>query len=198
MTRRYYILPIEVNGTARGPKYFPWRFDPDPPALINEPWAMMDYGLMPTALLTSDLTAQEHSDLTANSDVIAPPANIDNTITAGALSQVQDALELLKIPAAWVSTSNTYREVLRVVAGVFQFAQRYFGLYGKSIFDEVTGLGTTWSELSTTFQDELLATAESMHIDTSGLTANTTMRTILKRLADAWEGTPIYLGGVEL
>lgn len=197
MATRFYILPIEQVGSARGPKYFAWRFDPDPPGL-DVRWGMMDYGLMPTCLLATDVTTAQHNALVANSDVIGAPVNIDSQIGAGNITTVRNALEALRIPAQTAVASDTYRDVLRVVAGVFQFAQRYHGEYGKSIFDEVTTLNTTWAELSTDFQNELLATAATMNIDTSGLTANTTMRQILKRMADAWQGKNFLIGGFSL
>lgn len=203
MTTRFYILPIEVvdrggGNSARGPKYFPWRFDPDPPALVTAQYGLMDYGLMPTALVAADVTTVQHNLLNAQSDVITVPANIDNAIGGGAISTVRSRLEALHIPGNTVQAADTYRNALRVVAGVFQFAQRFHGLYNRSIFDEFTGLNTTWSELSTEFQNELLATAESMAINTSGLTDSTTMRQILKRFADAWEDRTFFIGGFEL
>lgn len=202
MALRFYLIPIESvqvgDITARGPKYLQWRFDPDPPALVTATYGFMDYGLMPVALVAADVTNGQHNSLNAQTDVVTTPLNIDNTIGAGSIATVRSRLEDLKIPGNTVQATDTYRNALRVVAGVFQFAQRFHGLYGRSIFDEVTGLNTTWGELSTEFQNELLATAQSMNIDTSGLTSSTTMRQIMRRMADAWEDVTFEFGGFTL
>ena len=41
MAARFYFLPIEVIGTARGPKYLKWRFSTGG---IDCKWSMKDTG----------------------------------------------------------------------------------------------------------------------------------------------------------
>jgi hypothetical protein len=62
MSKRFYVLPIEQVGNRRGPKYLKWRYDPDPPGL-DVIWNMMDYGLLPTALVVVDAPDEQHAVL---------------------------------------------------------------------------------------------------------------------------------------
>ena len=98
---RFYILPIEqvdLNGPKRGPKYFAWKFDPDPPGLAAR-WGLMDYGLIDACLVAADVTQEEHDQLASEVDVAAAPLNLDQNISEIAIPQVQAVLEALRIPA---------------------------------------------------------------------------------------------------
>lgn len=196
MTVRFYILPIEqsTDGAARGPKYFPWQFDPDPPALIDAAWAMKDYGLIDAALLAADLDQTQHNTLTANPDVAAAPANIDQNISDIAIPQVQQVLEALRIPAGWVDNTYTYRQILRMVGGLFMFAQRYHGTHNEQLIDNAGQLDLRWNQIPAARQDRLKATADALGYDYSSVTNQTTVRQILKMLADQWGATPILFG----
>ena len=199
MAVRWYLLPIETanGGLARGPKYFKWRFDPDPPGL-DVPWGMMDYGLMSVAIAWADVTTQQHNTLIANNDVRAVPQNLDATIGAGAVATTRNILEQLDIPGNWVTTADTWRGILRSTAGLFQFAQRVHGKFGVTLLPDGFTLDTTWSQLPQGAKDILLETALEIGIDTSGATGSTTLRQIYKTLADAWGAKPIFISGVTL
>jgi len=45
---KLYLIPVEIvpmgSGEARGPKYFTWRYDHDPSALINSAWSNVQIG----------------------------------------------------------------------------------------------------------------------------------------------------------
>lgn len=190
MTIRFYLVPVIGTGAnmedARRPAYF---------AGSGIRYSCRDYGLMPVMLVCADTTTQQHNNIIANSDVTAIPTNIDNNITAGALTAVREALENLRIPGNWVDTSHTYRQVLRVVTGVFQLARRHFGLHNKKLFaDEIT-LDDTWGSLPVQARTELQATADSFGWDYSGVTSGTLLRTILKNLAEQW-GTSVFHFGL--
>lgn len=198
MTIRYYLIPIEiVDSDKRGPKYLNWRFTENP-APLNVPWSMMDFGLEPVMLIRADVTGGQHTTLSANADVISIPTNIDANITAGALSAVKAALETLNIPAGWVTTSFTYRQVLRMVCGLFQFAQRHHGVHLERLFSGGFDLDTQFSALPLAVRQRLIATADSLEYDTSGLSGSNTIRQILKNVADQWGSKPVIIGGVEL
>lgn len=188
---RYYILPIEQAGNARGPKYLKWRFDPSG---LDVFWSGMDYGLIPKMLVVADVTTAQHNGLSAQPDVLSLPADIDNTVTSQALPAVQTGLESLKIPGNWVHTSHTYRDILRMVGGLFQFAQRHHGLHDQLIVPDNIDLSKTWGDLPLEWRQNLAATADSFGYDYSGVTASTTIRAILKNLSDQWGDTPINLG----
>lgn len=194
---RFYLVPIEsVNdGQYRGPEYFAWRFDQNPPS-VNCQWSLMDYGLMDWCLVLADTTTAQHNALRAQPDVFAVPADIDQHITSNALPTVREALEAMKIPAGWVNTSHTYREILRMIAGLFQFAERYHGMWDAALIDSQAQLDVTWSQIPMDRRQRILAVADSFGYDYADVTVDWTVRRILKHLADAWGETPFYLGGV--
>jgi len=142
-------------------------------------------------LVAADVTTQQHNALAAHTDVTTIPANIDGNISAGALTAVKAALEALRIPGNWVTTSHTYRQVLRMVAGLFQFSKRHFKLHSKILIPTANNMDQTWGDLPLLVRQELQATADSFGYDYSGVTGSTTIRTILKSLADQWGDQPI-------
>ena len=105
-----YLVPVEVNGTNRGPKYFRWFHDPDPPALVDCAWSMMDYGFTNQALLIAkDIDLLEAAALEANADVFAFPDNL-----AGPVDQdVQAYFETINLPTDWLTPATTWLELLR-------------------------------------------------------------------------------------
>lgn len=196
---RYYVLPIEQNGAYRGPKYFAWRFDPDPPALVEGVrWGMMDYGLIDAALLVADVTQDQHEALVSNPDVVSPPENIDQNISALAIPTVQSVLEALRIPADWVDTSYTYRQILRAMAGLFQFAQRYHGMHNEQLIDSTAALDLRWNQIPLERRNRIVATADDLGYTYADVTNQWTVRRILFYLAQQWGARPFYIGGVEL
>ena len=199
---RFYLLPIESvvledGNIARGPKYFQWRLDPDPPGLAVT-WGMMDYGLIDAALLVAEVTQEQHDTLLLNSDVTSPPENIDQNITSGAIPGVQAALETLRIPADWVTTAFTYRQILRMVAGLFQFAQRHHALHNEQLIDSQAQLDLRWNQIPIARRNRILATADSLVYDYSAVQNTWLIRRILKHLSDQWGVTVFHIGGFDL
>lgn len=199
---RYYILPVEQvtttgGGIARGPKYFRWRFDPDPPGM-DAMWAMMDYGLINACLLVADVTQEQHEALTANVDVASPPQNIDQQVSEIAIPAVKAVLEELRIPADWVTSAYTYRQILRMVAGLFQFAQRYHAMHGEALVDSKAALDLRWNQIPLARRNRIIATVNELGYDYSGITSTWTVRRILRHLGGQWGATVFHIGGQEL
>lgn len=194
MATRFYILPIEVvGGNRRGPKYLKWRFDPDPPG-IDCQWSMKDYGLIDAALVAADVTQTQHEQLAAEVDVAAPPADIDQNVSDIALPTVVSVLESLRIPAGWITTSHTYRELLRMVGGLFMFAQRHHGIHNEALIDNQAQLDLRWNQIPQARQQRIMTTADAMGYDYSAIQPNWLIRQILKHLGDQWADTPILFG----
>ena len=209
MAYRFYIVPIEIwenpnGGTYRGPKYFHWRWahmcDPVEaiPGLEDVPYNNLHYGADNIMIVCTDVNTTQHNLLVAKSDVMALPLDIDQTLTAGAVTIAQDFLEPFFIPAHWVTTSLTYRQVLRVIAGMFMFAQRLDGISREKIRDLGITLNTQWETLPTPAKNKLKAAADSLGLDSSGVTQNTTIRQMLKILADQFDDWNYKLGGYTL
>ena len=196
---RVYILPIlhiiDERGDQRGPKYVKWRDDLtgiEPPR-----WGIMDYGLIDACLMTATVTQAEHEQLVAESDVRSAPEDIDQPISAIALSQVVTVMEALRIPAGWVTTSHTYREILRMIAGLFLFAQRHHGMHLEELIDNQAQLDVKWNQIPAIRSTRILITAQNLGYDYSAVLPSWTVRQILKHLSDQWGASSFVIGGVE-
>jgi hypothetical protein len=185
MVWRLYVIPLETGVAHPLPLYI---------KDIMTGYAMMAYGRIPNALVSADTDDTQHATLIANTDVVAVPDDLDQQIGA-ALATVRTRLEAMSIPADWVTGTDTFRTVTRSVAGVFQFAQRYSGLYASPL-PIVGALDLRWSQLSTTDRQRFLDCAIDLGYDLTFVTNNTPLRQIMKALADQWGAKPFYLGGL--
>ena len=202
--QRFYLVPIEIvdwgdGSEARGPKYFAWRFDPDPPGIEGH-ISMMDYGFVPYALiLAHEITQTDHDALILNSDVYSFPDDLDQPVTD---PDIDTFFETINIPTDWLTPSTSYRELMRQTAGMFQFNQRYAGIYFEryggrhSIFDTAT-LDTRLSQMTDQEQEIFLATAEAFGFDPGQINDNNQLRLLLRQAGDYWVGQTFVMGGVE-
>lgn len=188
---RFYVMPIMVVGNARGPKYLKWRFFPEG---IDCQWSMKDYGLIDACLVACELTQAQHEQLAAEPDVAVAPLDIDQSISDIAIPQVQAVLEALRIPADWLTSAYTYRQILRMVAGLFLFAQRYHAMHNEALIDSTAQLDLRWNQIPLDRRGRITATAEELGYIYSDVTNQWTVRRILKYLADQWGATPILFG----
>lgn len=193
-----YLLPIEQEGLDRGPKYFCWQMEPVPPC-ISCTWAMMDYGFTNVALLLAkDITPADHASLIANADVFLFPDNLDAPVD----QDIQTFFEDLHLPTDWLTPATTWRELLRQVAGMFQFNQRYAGIAAAetgelhSLFDTAT-LTTRLRDMTSQEQAWFLATVASFGYDPALVPDNARLRQLVKAAGDYWAGQSFYLGGWE-
>jgi hypothetical protein len=199
MAFRLYLVPVIGAGTSpdpRRPKYFDT-------ATVS--WAGMDYGFEPWMLVGADLAPADDAALVAQPDAMALPFDLSPTLTAGQVTTVQTKLEAANLPAGWVTTALTWRAVVRIVCGMFQFLQRYGRVFADangfappSIFGGTVTLNTTFGALPAAVQNALVDTAISFEIPTTGLTAGTTLRTILRAMADHFDPLPLVLAGVAI
>lgn len=188
MAVRFYLVPVESAVGTRGPKYFAYTGDPDPPALLpGVQWQMMDFGSEPTALVGAEVTPAEHTTLSGQSDVTSIPPLLDNELGAN-LATVQGKLEALNLPADQVMSTHTYRQVLRGVIAIFLVAQRFYSLGvsqpdGGRLFPPGITLATTLGQLSSNARIDLSTAASQLGYDYRGLVLSSTLRTVLKKLA---------------
>ena len=195
MTIRFYVLPIMRVGNSRGPKYLKWR---DNATGINCRWNMIDYGLLDQAIVAADVTSAQHTTLAAKSDVLAIPTNINTKLTATAVTTAETYLEGIGMPAQWVSTSYTYRQVLRIVGGCFLYMQRVTAILERPI--TLTGgvLNMQMQNIAADIRAALQQAADEQGFDYSGVTATTSVRQVLRAMAEAWGSKPILMGITEL
>ncbi len=190
-----YTLPIERAGNQRGPKYFRWRYDPDPPGIACT-WTMMDYGFIDVALLAAiDIVPTDDTFLRAQSDIYAWSAVL--TVAISDRTQIDTFFEAINIPTDWLTPANTYLEFLRQMAGLFQFNQRYAGLSGgASLLGGTATLDTQWNSLTAQQQAWFNQTIASFGY-TYSVTGNPRLRTLAKQVGDLWGAQPFYLGGIQ-
>lgn len=189
MTVRLYVMPTEtvvVNATKdfTGPKYLQWAKDPDPPALVTALWALMSFGREPTALVAADVSPAQHTLLAAQPDVTVIPVTLDNELGAN-LAIVQAELEALNLPSDMLNVNHTYRQVLRGVIAMFKVSQRLHRMTGKDgrLFPSGITLNTTIGQLPQGARDKLQAAAGELGYSYEGLTAGSSLRDVLKKLA---------------
>jgi hypothetical protein len=194
MTIRFYILPMEraANG-GRGPKYFEWKSDPDAPGLTS-PWCPVDYGLIDQVIIASDITDADHTSLVAHADVYSFPLDLDATMTQQNQNDLISFLEAKIIPAQWLSGAQTFRSVLRTIAGMFLYIQNISGILNVDPTTiEGVALNTQYRNLPATFSAALAQAASNLGYDFSGIRNNTTLRNVLKLMSDQWGTRPIYM-----
>jgi hypothetical protein len=200
MTVRYYIMPLQVTAqNARGPKYMKWGggVTGGNPTGIDAPYQFIDFGFEPTCLVCADVDATQHTSLNANADVTAAPVNLDDPIpNATQRDTVRSKLEVLNIPAGWVDIGMTYRSVLRPVAHLFQFAQRYHAISGRRIIEVGYTLDTVMAFLPAEVRTGLKDAADSLGYDYEGISLSWPYRQGLKFLGDQWGATPITFGAL--
>ncbi len=176
MAIRFYLVPkigTGANDNLFRPKYI---------ADMGVTWQGLDYGGEDAYVVAADVTGAQHSTLTANADVTAAPLDLSNTVGAN-LATVQAALEGFKFPGDWVTSGMTYRQILKGLLAVCFIAQRFNGLTGARLFQLGITLETTLAELTATQRQKLHDVAVSFHIDDSSATGSTTLRQVLRVLA---------------
>ena len=201
--QRFYLVPVEIRANKRGPKYFGnWGGSPsDPdPAGIDCQWGMMDYGFIPSALvLAKNITQVDHDALILNSDVYSFPEILSGPVND---LSVDTFFEDINIPTDWLTPATTWLELLRQLAGMFLFNQRYGGIAAEqtgelhSIFD-TADLDTRLRQMTDQEQSWFLAAVDSFGFDSSQINDNSQLRLLVKQAGTFWEGQPIYMGGVE-
>src|SRR5690349_507923 len=116
-----YILPAVSVPDGVDPKY-----------IGNSNFSCMTYGRQPVYLCAADLDATFDAQLTAAPDVYRIPDNLDQHLSAQVVGIVQTALENRNLPSQWVDTMHTYRDVIRIVHGMFNLLGRYIGVSGSN------------------------------------------------------------------
>jgi hypothetical protein len=190
-----YLLPMVTKafpplGNSRVPKYIT-----DGPYAA---YAISDYGFQGWCLCAADISDATQTALLLNADVTKIPDNLDQQIGA-ALATVQAVLEGANIPAGWVTIGMTYRTMLWIILADFKFMQRFLGVTQvlNAFLSGAVTLDTTFGSLSALNRQRLLDTAASLKLDTAGFTGASTLRQILKGVADQMAG-PVVLGGITI
>lgn len=196
---RFYLLPIERNaeGDARGPKYFTWGDDPNPPG-IDCKWSMKDYGSLDMAILAADITQANHDTLILNSDVYAFPTNLDANMVLADRQAFNTYAEARGIPADWLTQNTTFRECAKITTAMMLYNQRVCAILGYPA-DPYAGLtlNTQYRNIANPLHDALPQAANGLGYAWN-VANNDQVRKILKLMADQWGTAVIYFGFTEL
>lgn len=194
MTVRYYIMPLQVVGNRRGPKYLRWR---DNPAGLDVPWSLKDFGFEPACMVAADVDPAQHQAISANPDVLSAPENLDDVIdTAQKRDAARAALDTLNVPSGFVQMGMTFRAVVRPLCHLFLFAQRYHAMTGRKLVEAGYTLRTQIGDLPQSVRQDLTAVADSLGYDHSGVHGAMTYQQGLKLLADQWGDRPVRFGNL--
>jgi len=206
---RLYIVPIETYQPAstlyRGPKYFKWRFSDqcDPvtsiPELVNVAWGNLHYGAEDIMIIAADVTTAQHTLIAEQSDVIAAPENLDQVITAEEVQALRVYCQSNQLPH-FTDDTMTYRQALRIYAGVFIFVQRLDGMSKKRFSEFGFTMQTQWKNMSTEAEQAFLGVASSFDnpLDVSGIKNNDKIETILSMFGEQFDDWNYQLGGYTL
>lgn len=199
-----YFIPVQrviENGEVfRGPKYLKWSRNPGG---IAVKWSMIDYGLIDVALVAADVTLAQHQQAYDRSDVLSidprngTQRNLDANITEPERAALVAYLDTANnfVPMQWASTTDTRRQVIRGICGIFLFVQRVTVLSSMAIGDWGITLGTTWSELTDQQRGWIRDAARSLQFDADDPGPSVTVRQIIRSMANRLQERTFYLGG---
>lgn len=194
MAWHLYLLPMIDSGNprmGRVPKYI---------LGVATSAAVSPFGFQGDCLCAADVTNPLDAAIASNPDASKIPDNLDATLGAGAVATVQGILEARNIPAQWVTGALTWRRLLRIVWAIFTFVTR-FATVNQITTAFLSGgitLDTTFASLSAQNRQRLLDTAADMNFNTDGFTGASTLRQILKGVADQWGEREFELGGIRI
>jgi hypothetical protein len=154
-------------------------------------------------LLIADLAQADHDALILNSDVYLFPDDLDTPVDDPG---VDVFFEGINIPTNWLTPSTSWRELLRQVAGMFQFNQRYGGIAAEqtgqlhSVFDTAdldTRLNEMTAQEQAWFQQTVDSFTEQFGMDPITVPTNQLLRNLIKTAGSFWDDQPFFLGGTE-
>ena len=185
------INVIALDGDYRAPKYLHDSI---------YQWSAIDFGSEDTCVVSvKDMSIQDIDTLSNQADVMTLSEDLNLTLGNGAVNAAQTYLESLNIPAGWVNTSRTYLTVLKVVIGIFQFNQRWAGLSANSSpFKEGLNLAVKYIDMPQAAKTRLFECFDSLSIQRSNLTNQSTLREILFEFGSQYANKQIEFGGETL
>jgi hypothetical protein len=192
MTIRVYLMPIVVGSRGRFaqirlPKYL---------GLVDgRSCTMLRYGQEGACLFVVDITDEQHTAMVANADVRAFPANLDTAVTNAARTQIVNALEALNVPAHWVANGQTFRMVLRRLAGIFAL---FCNLEGRALRFLQSSLDSQINTLPQPVRTGMQDAAQALGLSTAGIAGTTTLRAALAAIGAQFDSRPVRACKVEL
>lgn len=195
MSDNFYLMP----GTGTGTRQDPFRPSyADTLAAAGLYWESSRFGDENTYLVyVRDIDATTSATLSGDAAVTVIPPLANTIQSVSVRDTVRGKLEALNVPAGWVVVGMSYQTVLHYTFAFFQILQRWVGLGGGTVFTGGVTLDTQFGSLGATAQQRIRDVAASFGMDSSGITSTTTLRTILKTLADQYT-QPLVIAGITI
>lgn len=193
---RLYIIPMELGPSSKGPAKQP-KYLREFPGLA---WGVITYGSdMLGLVMARDIKQAIHDQLILHPDVLAFPEDLDTVIGGIEAAAIDSYLDSRMVPADWVFPGTTYRQLARMVAGAFLYAQRYAGVSGhKTLFTSKIRMDTKFKQLSERRRKDMIEAAASMGFDPSPLTGVSTMSQMVNAMAEQWQEREIRVAGIKI
>jgi len=194
MARSIYTMPLVTVDTKRGPilqeKYFS--------IIQNYPnRSRFDYGSESTSLMgILDVSPTDDATLTGMADVFKLPDNLDQALGAQATA-AGNRLEGMNMPGTWVTSTTTYRDLVRFFGAACQFALRFSSFGAGKWFNGTVTLDTRFNQLGAIARQALLDAFDSFGFDRTQMTGTTTLRAIIRSAGQQYldAGMPLDLVG---
>lgn len=196
MTRFYLVPAIIVTSPATGAQSRQVKYEV--PGLNT---VSMDYGLEPLFLVAADVTDNaQHTVLAGNSDVYSFATALDQALGSAPSRTLGDYLEARNLPGQKIQPPHTYRQVLRVLVGIFRIAQRYseLALAAGAEPNWLSGvtLNTKLGQAPLAWTQRLFATIDSLGYDRSTIDAQSSLRDVM--FAIGQQQSPLTFFGLSL
>jgi hypothetical protein len=199
---RLYIVPVIGSGVgihdARRPKYF--ATDANGLGTVGiitagSTWSGVDYGLDNWMVVGANLSTSDDNLVVGEVDAFALPFDLAPTLNAQQVTNVQNKLESINIPAGWVTTSETWIHVVRITLGIFSLNQRINGTCHVDLFSGGINLNSTINTLPAALNTCLQNSVTSLGLTFNGIIGSTTIRNALKIIADQMQTTQYNFNG---
>lgn len=198
-----FLAPMIGTGTLPDPYRAKWQFDPDGLGRVTKAGSIRS-ARGGVGVLLLDATAEYLTLVRADSAMtsLATPSNIDNALNNGQANAAKTIFEGVGIPGEFINQGDTRREVIRAVVGLFLFSQRLEGRFGTGFWEKAQQRGVTfdtqYADFPQALKDEFVAVRDEHGWDNLGLTNQSTLRQIMKRVSEQFELTPIFIAGEEI
>ena len=200
----FFITPMIGTGTREDPIQPRYASDEFSGAFgLPDGFGAIRYSRDTVAILMLDAPQTYLDEVQAQPDAdrLTTLGDINDNIGGQGNTFIRNLLESLNIPGQWTSAAQSWRSTMRVIIGMFLFAQRHEGQNQIGFFTDLEaagfGLNTQWQDLSQDFQ-----TSIQNNIDSWGwsiIPADVDqVRKLMKDFSDQLSGEEFFIGGVSI
>lgn len=180
--RRIYVVPREKFGQSSGPLYFQWRAAQHTPRLDYSMQAKYGHWLTAWCLVRADLRPEHHTWLVGQPGVLAFPADLDTQPTTAQRTSLRTALEARGVPAAWLGSGHSWRDVLRAVHAYLRVMKRLDHARNDGLAMRELEFDAKLRDVPATFRQALLDAVDRTGYDRGSLDLEATYRDLMEEV----------------